>query len=576
MSPHSDYTPSDHSGFELKTLLDTSRLLIESHDLDFVLNNLLLITMGKLMATRALVLLHEPEMDRYKVSSIKGRVSLKEGQNLTFRQTRKLQDTAFFTLDEQYSGLLPDRLKDSGISYIFNIRTSYQHLGFLCLGPKSNGEQLGDHEAQFIETLVILSAAAIANSRLVKELRSTNRELDYKVQELHTLFDLSKEFNSTLHQDQIGRIFKFALMGQMMINHFFLAMETSSGYSIIADNGMTYRPSHEEILAVQHDNRDVRFVDEELAARHPVVQKNNIQLLINLDFQDSQAALLAVGPRPDIGYADSDVNFLISLGNLTLLSYQKTYLLEEQIEKKRMEKELNIARDIQKKLLPDAMPELDNVQLAGRNYPSQQVGGDYFDVIKRSESQTYLSIADVTGKGVPASLLMANLQSMIHILTPLELSLAGATDKINDIMYTNTPSDKFISFFWGCLNTETRTFTYVNAGHNPPLLFRGNDEEPKNLHEGGLLLGAMPTMTPYQEGRVELQPGDLIVFYTDGVTEARNADNEEYEEHRLMDCVQRNRQAAPQSLLETIVDDVQRFSNYRIGDDLTLLILKAL
>src|SRR5699024_4855649 len=132
-------------------------------------------------------------------------------------------------------------------------------------------------------------------------------------------------------------------------------------------------------------------------------------------------------------------------------------------------------------------------------------------------------------KGVPAALLMANLQAMLHVLLPTDISLAEATAKINDIIHQNTPGDKFITFFWGIFDPQTRTFTYVNAGHNPPLLFKKDDPQPQELQEGGLILGAMPTMTPYEEQQVKLGANDLLIFYTDGVTEAMNNEkNEEF------------------------------------------------
>ncbi|MDZ7772944.1 MAG: PP2C family protein-serine/threonine phosphatase [Balneolaceae bacterium] len=124
---------------------------------------------------------------------------------------------------------------------------------------------------------------------------------------------------------------------------------------------------------------------------------------------------------------------------------------------------------------------------------------------------------------------MANLQAMLHVLLPADITLSEASGRVNDIIYSNTPSDKFITFFWGAIDPASMRLRYVNAGHNSPVWLRSGSEEVEELTEGGLILGAMPTMQPYDEGRVELSEGDLLVFYTDGVTEAMNpAQDEEY------------------------------------------------
>ena len=160
-------------------------------------------------------------------------------------------------------------------------------------------------------------------------------------------------------------------------------------------------------------------------------------------------------------------------------------LLEERLEKQRLDEELNLAKAIQKGLLPEPLPELPGFELAAINVSSRQVGGDYFDFITTPDQGHILAIADVTGKGVPASLLMANLQSMLHALAPIDISLSEATASINDIIHKNTPADKFITFFWGKMSSDGKRFKYVNAGHNPPILFRKDSDEPILLEEGG-------------------------------------------------------------------------------------------
>jgi sigma-B regulation protein RsbU (phosphoserine phosphatase) len=571
LSSESDHLDSWHARFELKTLLDTSRLLIESTDLDFVLNNLLLISMGKLFATKAAIILFDPTHKKYAVRKSKGKTGFFDTQSIPLPGADSFQDAVH--VPTEHPGF-PDVLKENGLTGLFQIRTRAQHMGYLCIGSKATGEPFNPREIDFLENLVNISAVAIANSLLVGQLRNTNLQLDRKVQELHTLFDLSKEFNATVDREPILKIFKFALLGQMFIRSFFFVKKRGDGEpELLVMNGLKSAPDQNclrRLLTITDSN--IR-VGDRLRQDIPLLNDNQIEAMVTLRLQD-EFAVLGVGKRATSeAYTDSDFNFLSSLGNLALLSIQKTLLLQERIEKERIEEELSIARTIQEKLLPYPLPNVAALDLAAMNVPSQQVGGDYYDIICRGDD-VYLAIADVTGKGIPASLLMANLQAMLHVLTPVTTDLGDVTGKINDIIYKNTPSDKFISFFWARYHAQERRFQYVNAGHNPPFVFRAGSD-PMALSDGGMLLGALPTFSAYQQGDITLKHDDVMVLYTDGVTEALNDVDEEYGEDRLMEVITLNRALDAAGIQQAIVDDVRRFTNDRYSDDITMIVIKV-
>ncbi len=572
MSPLSPSTEERHSRFELRTLLETSRLLIESQDPDFVLNNLLLITMGKLLVPKGMILIHKPGDEAYLVSKSKGRGWLTEDEEISADFDLSILETSVIH-GEEFSAVFDTIGIDQG-SVLFNLKTSNHHLGFLCLGPKGNKQALTQHEIEFIESLTIISSVAIANSRMFQELRHINRRLDRKVHDLNTLLELSKDFNMMVDRDEIARVFKFAMLGQMLIRTFFFALDVRGEKTIVSISGIKEEPGAKQLDKLFH-LEEVRHVDG--TEECPFLEENNIQLVIGLRFQNEKIGLVGVGQRATKeGYGDSEVNFLQSLGNLALLTIQKTLLLEEQIEKERMEEELNLAKTIQRGLLPDPIPQIDGFDIAAVNVSSRQVGGDYFDLLNLDDGGHLLAIADVTGKGVPASLLMANLQSMLHALAPLNVSLEEASGRINDIIHDNTPSDKFITFFWGKISQDKKRFKFVNAGHNPPMLFRKEEAKPILLEEGGVILGAMPTILPYESSEVEFQRGDLLVFFTDGVTEAMNPDQtEEYEEHRLIECINKNREKSSDGIMEAIIEDINVFSDNIQYDDITMIVLKV-
>lgn len=576
MSSTSSQLEDRHSRFELKTLLETSRLLIESHDMDFVLNNLLLITMGKLLVTKGMILIYQPGDESYLVTKSKGRGCPEEDTRIRFPEPEKIKQRSIIQggTDEIE---LPEIIEGEPECILFNLQTSNHHIGFLCLGPKGNKQPLSERERDFIESLSIMSSVAIANSRMFTELRHINRMLDRKVYELNTLFDLSKDFNMMVDRDEIVRIFKFAMLGQMLIRKFFFFLEHDGERKMVASSGIKGNPGEKEIEGLFALNQDLVEVDEELERQAPFLKKNEIKAVIGLQFQSEKIALVGVGARANNEpYSDSDYTFLRSLGNLALLSIQKTYLLEERIEKERLEEELNIAKTIQRGLLPDPIPDIEGLELAATNISSYMVGGDYFDIAQTPDSNYLFAIADVTGKGVPAALLMANLQAMLHVLLPIDITLAEATNQINDIIYENTPPDKFITFFWGKFYAENSTFKFVNAGHNPPIWLKSGSDEPEELEAGGLILGAMPSMSPYQEETVTLSSGDLLVFYTDGVTESMSPDqNEEYGEERLIRCIHSHRNSSAGEIQEAIIADLDRFSDNIQYDDITIIVIKV-
>ncbi len=565
-------TEERHSRFELRTLLETSRLLIESQDPDFVLNNLLLITMGKLLVPKGMILIHKPGDEAYFVSKSKGRGWLGEDDELKAEfPASVLEQSVIYgkEFEEVFNtiGIEPE-------SVLFNLKTSNHHLGFLCLGPKGNKKGLTEHELEFIESLSIISSVAIANSRMFQELRYINRRLDRKVHDLNTLLELSKDFNLMVDLNEIAKSFKFAMLGQMLIRTFFFALDVDDHKTIVSISGIKDEPEQKELDEL-FELDDVTHVDG--SENCGFLQENNIELLIGLRFQNEKIGVVGVGPRATKeGYGDAEVTFLQSLGNLALLAIQKTLLLEERIEKKRLEEELNLAKTIQEGLLPSPVPTIGGFDIAAINVSSRQVGGDYFDLLKLPDDGHLLAIADVTGKGVPASLLMANLQSMLHALAPLNVTLEEASGRINDIIHENTPPDKFITFFWGKISNDGKRFKYVNAGHNPPMVFRDGKSEPDLLEAGGVILGAMPTLMPYECSELEFQSGDLLVFFTDGVTEAMNPDQtEEYEEPRLIECIQKNREKSSEEIMQAIIEDINAFSDNIQYDDITMIVLKV-
>ncbi len=296
-----------------------------------------------------------------------------------------------------------------------------------------------------------------------------------------------------------------------------------------------------------------------------------------MQVQNQTKGLILLGEKlRGVSYAKEDLEFLYSLGNLAIISIENARLFQETLEKQRMEDELKIAREIQQGLLPLRLPEMEGFDLAAVNISSKEVGGDYYDVVERSAGKYVIAVGDVSGKGTGAALLMANVQAALRALAPMEYTLPEATARINDLTCSNTGGDKFITFFWGILDVQARTLQYVNAGHNLPFLIR-SDGTVERLAEGGIILGMMKTVRPYQEGIVTLRSGDTLFLFTDGVSEAMNPQGEDFTEERLETVV---RDLAGRPAREIVAAVRQEIEQYAGGmpqsDDMTMLVFRVL
>ncbi len=560
--------------FDLRALYESSQLLSSSLELDFILNNLLLSLMSKLFVTRGCVLLNEGE-GHFRVESSKGCSGLKKGNVIDlhdFNPTR-------LAIDDE----VPAALSDHKLALIGPIRASGKYIGLACMGRKATGEAFSKYELEFVKSLVNMSSAAINNSMAVEELRQTNRRLDGKIQQLNTLFDLSQEFNSTVDRARLVKLLSFALMGQMMVRkHLFLLRRTvadsngdgESVIDVVSSKGISPEASAPEFLH-QLCAVDGNVVVAKEGSDHQWLVDKGFALALPIRHQGETCAMLCLGPKISDDYQPDEIEFLTALGNLAFVSIQNSYLVEEQIEKERLEEEMRLARQIQEGLQPSELPTVPGLEIAMLALPSRHVAGDYTDVIALDDDRILVAIGDVTGKGMPASLLMSNLQASLRMLVPMDLPLQEATAHINRVICENTGYDKFITYFHGIYCGPERSLNYVNAGHNPPMLIR-TDGSMEELKAGGLLLGVMQGM-PYESGTVEIKEGDVLAMFTDGVTEAMSPDGEEFEEPRLEAVLKDNRHLDAQGVLDAVRTSIIEWtgSATALGDDLTMLVLKG-
>jgi len=274
-------------------------------------------------------------------------------------------------------------------------------------------------------------------------------------------------------------------------------------------------------------------------------------------------------------FTSSDEGFLETISDHVALALENARLHRESLAKQRMERDLALARGIQQNLLPEAPPQLEGFEIAVSHTPSQMVGGDYFDFIQLNPETLLAVISDVEGKGVASALVMSNLQATLRALTKHLHSLERIVSSVNEMILTDTRAGKYMSMFVSLLDQRHRVLHYINAGHVPPAVIRASGEV-HYLREGGMVVGLFPNVT-FERGFIRLETGDIVVGCTDGITEAMNAQDDEYGNERLVELVRSKRDAPAEAIVAAVLDDVGRFSRGGTHeDDRIILILKVL
>jgi sigma-B regulation protein RsbU (phosphoserine phosphatase) len=272
-------------------------------------------------------------------------------------------------------------------------------------------------------------------------------------------------------------------------------------------------------------------------------------------------------------FADDDQRLLAIIAAQSAQVIENARLFEKEKQLLQIQSEMRLAAEIQLGLLPKTAPEIAGYSIVGTSIPAQSVGGDYYDFIRIDERRLALCLGDVSGKGMPAALLMANLQATLRGQTIVSASARECVSRANRLLVESTSSDKYATLFYGILDLSEHTFQYTNAAHNPPVHLR-TDGSSTFLKKGGIMLG-MLTDIAFETDTVTLAPGDLLVIYSDGITEAFNAADEDFGEERLMEILIRHRESPVGRLMEEILSQVRVFmGNAPQSDDMSLLMVR--
>jgi len=294
-----------------------------------------------------------------------------------------------------------------------------------------------------------------------------------------------------------------------------------------------------------------------------------------LQVEERTFGVMNISSETPVQYTAGDLKLASALSMQAAVSIENARLHAEQLERERIVKELEIARNIQQTLLPTSLPTLAGADMAAMSLPAKEVGGDFYDVIPISSEALGLVIADVSGKGVPAALFMALSRALMRANSVRAEDVAEAVIQTNRLILECATSGLFVTLFYGIIEPQQRMLRYVSAGHNPPILFRSATGEVELLEADGIALGVMDEIE-LEEKTVTVEPGDVIVMYTDGVTESINTQEEEFGEARLIEEIQQHHALPAQELMSRITNDI--LTEFTQGepqfDDFTMMVVK--
>lgn len=305
------------------------------------------------------------------------------------------------------------------------------------------------------------------------------------------------------------------------------------------------------------------------------LKAREIRLILPLVENDQLLGFLALTEKiSGLNFTNEELNLLIVLANqfVTALTTARFYV--EALEKRRLDEELNMARQIQADLLPKELPDNERFSLAAYSMPSQTIGDDFYDYIPIDENRYGLIIADGCGKGLPAAMLISQIQAMIKSEINNGNDIQQILENVNKMVVRYTPKDKFVTLFYGIYDQSNNQFTYATAGHNYPIWLQ-NTGQSEALCQGGPALGLIEKAS-YQTRKISLASDDIILFYTDGVTETMDDAKEQYGEKRLTDLLTQSRHLSAQKIVNGILDDLKYFNDEEaLQDDRTILVMKV-
>lgn len=570
-------------------LIRAAKILNSSLEVDTLLRNMLDITTEYVEAEASSIILLDSKNQRLEFYISLGQKASKLEK--TYLELGK--GVAGWVAESGQAAIIDDVTSDSRFYPVIDETSDFKTRSLLCVPLKRTDTVLGVVEAlnkrggkrfttEDLEMMTVLAdqmAIALENAHLIARAK---RETLEKV----TLFEVGKKLSMFLDMDEVleqivdllYRVVRYDAVGIYLIDS-----ETQEIENVVT-RGMN--PEEESRLHLKVGQGVVGWVAK-MGKSVLVPDVTSDERYIKLRPQTASEIAVPIRTGEEVigvfnlesdqknAYDENNRELVEAFASQAAVTIERARLHKEALEKRRLEGELSIARQIQVTFLPKENPEVKGFDMAGMNIPSSEVGGDFFDFIRIVENQLGVAIADVSGKGIPAALIMAAFRASLKAEILNNYAIRTIFQKVNRLLFESVERDMYVTAVYGVLDTKNQVLTFSNAGHNPPILRRSNGSV-EYLSEGGVALGVLESST-YEERPLSLFPGDVLILYTDGVTEAFSPGGEEFGPDRLVEVINEKHELPARDLLSEIYARVRDFTKDSAKlDDLTMVAVKVL
>ncbi len=431
--------------------------------------------------------------------------------------------------------------------------------------------------------------SVIDNQYLVDDIRKFSGRMEQLVTEMSALHEITRAFESGQNLQSLLEFIMDKCMTLMSAEAASLMLMVEDGKELefkvaLGPKGKEVKPFRlqvgkgiggwvaqmKEAVLIPDAYKDSRF-DPSFDKKSGFVTRTI--LCVPMVYQEKTIGVMQILNRKDgQPFNQNDLMLFTIFATQAALSIENARLLIDAIEKERLEKELEVAAEIQRLIIPQVLPEIPGFEIAAMNIPCKQVGGDFYDIYKIDEDNYLITIADVSGKGVPGALVVSTMQATLKAYLKYTKNLVELTGYLNELIIEQTTDDRYITFFTGIYNSASEVLRYINAGHNPPYLLRSGNEIIE-LKGGGIPVGLLPFT--YTEQQIKLMEGDFILFYTDGLVEAMNPEKDEFGEERVISFLKNKNSWKPQEFIDELKREVGVFcSGEALFDDFTIVAVR--
>lgn len=418
-------------------------------------------------------------------------------------------------------------------------------------------------------------------------LRDENKRLHRAVEELSVLNEIALAVNSTMEPEEINELIVEKCVKRVGVEqgtiHLFGQNEGDPTKTLVrvvepSNTALPMRLNVQLTGWMHKFKRPLMISDLATDERFAGTDTQNLPikslLAVPLELKGRLIGIMNLFNKKAGDFTSDDARLVAIIASQCAQVIENARLYSEELKLQRLQEDLRHANAIQQMLLPGEPPEVPGLELAGVSHPARDVGGDYFDFIDLGNGRWGIAVGDVSGKGMPAALLMANLQASLRGFAHTSTSPAECVDAVNKLLEGSANETAFITLFYCVYDSAARTLTYCNAGHNPPYRVL-TDGSITTLETGGLICGSFSWST-YEEETISLTDDERLLIFTDGVTEAANISDEQFDEERLIESLAKYRAASAGDLIESVLGDVLRFQgDAPVGDDITLVCLRT-